>query len=510
MHGSAEAEEVRVLLCSEVFLRSPNLARLLKYLCSNHFSEKKEHLNEYRIGVEALGRSSDFDPAKNSSVRVEVHRLREKLGRYYETEGLDHAYRIEIEDGRYALHFVRQDDSRVAPSGELQEFKEPSESLKRRFFTSLSAKVVAGAGLSLTIVVFLVSALVIIRSRGTPANGLVASVQSASGISTAATADTSSVRILAGYLKEQYIDREGRVWSGDRYFTGGEAVEQSFPFLQGTTDPTMFRTARTGEFRYEIPLKPGKYELRLHFAETAFGPGTLSGRGESSRVFTVFLGEQPLLDGFDVLSSVGSNNLAYTRVFKDISAGGDGKIHLRFHRTSDEPFVNAIELVPETHNRMNPVRILAQESSFVDHAGQLWEPDQFASGGILVTHLNAKVGTDDPHLFDGERYGHFIYQIPVATPGRYTVTLHFAETFLGTASAATVVGSGTRVFDVYANGVALLRNLNIVQETGGPNKPLTKTFHGIEPNAAGLIVLSFIPVKNYACVNAIEVTDESP
>jgi hypothetical protein len=38
---------------------------------------------------------------------------------------------------------------------------------------------------------------------------------------------------------------------------------------------------------------------------------------------------------------------------------------------------------------------------------------------------------------------------------------------------------------------------------------VTETFHGIEPNAAGLIVLEFIPVKNYACVNAIEVTDES-
>jgi len=111
-------------------------------------------------------------------------------------------------------------------------------------------------------------------------------------------------------------------------------------------------------------------------------------------------------------------------------------------------------------------------------------------------------------MFDGERFGHFAYQIPVAAPGHYQVTLYFAETFWGTASAAAVEG-GTRVFDVYANGVALLRNFNIVQEAGGPNKSLIKTFHGLEPNAAGLIVLSFVPVENYACVNAIEVTDES-
>jgi Malectin domain len=67
-----------------------------------------------------------------------------------------------------------------------------------------------------------------------------------------------------------------------------------------------------------------------------------------------------------------------------------------------------------------------------------------------------------------------------------------------------------RVFDVYSNGESLLRNFDIFAEAGGPNKPVTETFRGIEPNAAGLIVLSFVPVKNYACVSAIEVTDQAP
>jgi hypothetical protein len=118
------------------------------------------------------------------------------------------------------------------------------------------------------------------------------------------------------------------------------------------------------------------------------------------------------------------------------------------------------------------------------------------------------VDTSDPHLFDGERFGHFSYQIPVA-PGRYTVTLHFTEGFFGTIASPPDNGPG-RVFDVYSNGVALLRNFDILGRAGGPNKPVTETFKGVEPNAAGLIVLSFVPVKNYACVSAIEVTDESP
>jgi len=38
---------------------------------------------------------------------------------------------------------------------------------------------------------------------------------------------------------------------------------------------------------------------------------------------------------------------------------------------------------------------------------------------------------------------------------------------------------------------------------------LDKTFHGLTPNAQGMLVLNFVPVENYAEVNAIEVVDES-
>ncbi len=524
-----ESEEVQAVLASEAFAGSPNLTRLLKYLCTNHFSENKGSLNEYRIGVEALGRPADFDPARNSSVRVEMHRLRSKLRGYYETEGANHCVRIMLEEGHYGLQFVRRGDGLAVSVSELHAAASPDpqqggKATRRGFFPaeadppekvknirigallSPTGVAIAAALVALALVAgwFLIGAW----SRGRSVRSASAPPPSPVGAAPAGSAENGSILILAGYQKEKYVDRDGRVWGGDRYFSGGDAVELRLPFIQGTADPTVYHNARSGDFSYNIPARPGSYELRLHFVETTFGPGAYTGRGESSRVFSVLLGGRPLLTDFDIVSDAGGNYRAFTRVFKGVSPGSDGMVHLKFVRLFDQPIVNGIELVPETGGRLNPVRIVMQENSYVDHAGHLWTSDQDAIGGILDTHRNAAVGTSDPHLFDGERFGHFTYQIPVA-PGRYTVTLYFEEAFFGTETATPSVGAG-RAFDVYANGEALLRNFDILAQTGGPNRPITETFHGLQPNAAGLIALSFVPVKNYACVNAIEVTDESP
>jgi Malectin domain len=523
-----EAAEIQVVLSSETFFGSPNLARLLRYLCSNHFSEDRSVLNEYRIGVEALGRPVDFDPSKNSSVRVEVHRLRAKLRGYYETEGANHRIRIALEEGHYGLQFVRR-DTVPASSGESQGFtgsaedrgeslaregspqvvENPAETANRtRVLPRFSAKGMAIVAAAVFVAIVVVWVIIGARSRGSFARTFSAPLPQAPGVAPGATADNGPILILAGYQNEKYIDRDGSAWAGDRYFTGGEAVELKLPYIQGAADITLYRTARTGDFSYDIPVKPGNYDLRLSFVETTFGPGTYTSRGESSRVFSVFLNGQPLLVDFDILSDAGGANRAIARVFKDVSPGSDGMVHLKFIRHFDQPIVNDIELVPELGGRMNPVRIVMQANSYVDHAGNEWGSDEYAIGGVLDTHQKSPVDTSDPHLFDGERFGHFSYQIPVA-PGRYTVTLHFTEGFFGTIASPPDNGPG-RVFDVYSNGVALLRNFDILGRAGGPNKPVTETFKGVEPNAAGLIVLSFVPVKNYACVSAIEVTDESP
>ena len=111
----------------------------------------------------------------------------------------------------------------------------------------------------------------------------------------------------------------------------------------------------------------------------------------------------------------------------------------------------------------------------------------------------------DKALYEGERYGNFSYRIPLA-PGKYRLTLHFAETYFGTAESRYQSVSN-RCFDVYANGLSVLRNYEVARDAGGPERSIAKVFENVEPNAQGILQLNFVPVRNYAEVNAIEVVE---
>ena len=87
------------------------------------------------------------------------------------------------------------------------------------------------------------------------------------------------------------------------------------------------------------------------------------------------------------------------------------------------------------------------------------------------------------------------------------MTLHFAETYWGGPQAPPNTGVGSRVFNVNCNGIRLLENLDVYKQVGG-FRAMTKTFHGLKPDAQGKLLLSFEPVVNYASVYAIEVQDE--
>src|SRR2546421_1175520 len=79
--GGIEAHVHRVLQSSH-FLRAETQRKLLQYL----WEHRDENVSEYALATEALGRSANFDPGTDASVRVHISRLRRKLKDYYQLE----------------------------------------------------------------------------------------------------------------------------------------------------------------------------------------------------------------------------------------------------------------------------------------------------------------------------------------------------------------------------------------------------------------------------------------
>ena len=92
--------------------RSQYYKALLQFLirCAGEGRAPKE----IELAIEALGKSGDFDPASDSSVRVYVHQLRKKLESYYANHAPQADWRLTISRGSYELVAERSQPSVTA------------------------------------------------------------------------------------------------------------------------------------------------------------------------------------------------------------------------------------------------------------------------------------------------------------------------------------------------------------------------------------------------------------
>jgi hypothetical protein len=496
-------DEIQAIRNSRLFAQSPRRIKFLEYLCDMVLLGRQHEIKESTIALELFDRTAEFDDKKDAIVRVEAHRLRERLAKYYATEGSRDRILIELAPGGYIPRFIPRapESAETKAEAAAPPVAEPiADRPVQAWHLERYWKVIA---LTASLVVFALGAALAPSRR----NPLPASPDLRPAVVAPTTSSVAPIRILAGSTRP-YMDRAGRLWRADSYFTGGAAQPGPTDFLGRPPDPSLYRSMRYGDFSYAIPAPPGVYELRLHFAEPNYRSGTGVGSegGENERHFTVTLNGATLLNDFDVVNDSGVSPVD-VRAFRDISPAADGMVHLQFKAVVGPPFLNAIELVPGSHGRILPIRIRAGDSSVTDHAGNIWSPDDYYIGGRLATHKSDVYMTPDPDLYAGERYGNFSYSIPVP-PGRYAVTLYFAETYWDPASQSTNKGgTGSRVFNVSCNGTMLLSEFDILKEVK-PLQAVSHTFHNIRPNGQGKLLLSFSPVVNYASVKAIEVTDE--
>ncbi len=151
------------------------------------------------------------------------------------------------------------------------------------------------------------------------------------------------VRIVA--QNENYADSRGVLWQSDRYFVGGRNTSDG-KTVSGVADPDLFSAVRYGHFSYRIPVAPGRYTLRLYFAETFFGPGNRGQGGIGSRLFNVYCAGAEILRNFDIFGEAGENR-EIVKTFRGITPNPAGRVDVTFEPVTNYAVLNALELEPE-------------------------------------------------------------------------------------------------------------------------------------------------------------------
>jgi hypothetical protein len=429
--------------------------------------------------------------------------LRKKLEQYYATAGADHSIQIRLPAGKYLLQFERKEKPFALPPGfpdTLPPVAGPVERVPLRtrpVRASWAAVAVTGAA----VLLLLGTILSMPKKSATLAKlqSVLSDVQLNDDrglVEPAMAAQDTAIRFQFGAASPSYIDAAGRTWLPDQYCKGGSTFSHPNHEIQGTDDPALLQQGREGKFQCRIPAPPGSYQLLLLFADTA-------GDKEGARQVDVSINNTPIAE-LDIVDEGGGDDVMVGKVYSGVHPMSDGAIHLDF--TSDASFVNAAELTPSASSRVLPLRMLAGPAVIRDDQGSLWQPERFFRGGRRTAHTDVLPKVTNPRLYEWERYGHFRYLIPVVAGKEYKVRLYFSEQWFGKSNGGSG-GVGSRVFDVYCNGTTLLKDFDILKQSG--DGTMVVTFDHVKPTAHNMLELYFTPVTNYPLINAIEVEPES-
>src|SRR2546429_8414740 len=126
------------LVNSQVLHGSESLCKLLRYLAEHALDHPGSSLKEYQIATEVFGRSPNFDPQSDSTIRVQAGRLRLKIAEYYSSAGAEDPIVVELPKGSYALSFHHRVPGTAHPPSGPYYHKTRQRTTERRSIRALA------------------------------------------------------------------------------------------------------------------------------------------------------------------------------------------------------------------------------------------------------------------------------------------------------------------------------------------------------------------------------------
>ena len=169
---------------------------------------------------------------------------------------------------------------------------------------------------------------------------------------------TGPQRMIFGYTgREDYSDHEGNLWrpGTEVVFRAGNGKDSlaagwwtnAAEKISGTPDPELYRYGLHGhEFWINLTVGPGKYDLRLDFANCRK-------LDASKNTFDILINGQTVAQKFDVTAAAGGPNKPVNLLFKKIApVNGTIEVRLKASAPDSEAFIQALELgqnLPSDH-----------------------------------------------------------------------------------------------------------------------------------------------------------------
>lgn len=117
------------VLASEAFASSARHRALFRYLVESRLDGRTARLRETTLALDVFGRSSsDWDPASDPIVRVEMTRLRSRLAQHYANGGCDDPIRISVPKGGYVPQIERRATNDTPVESPVAEMSAPADS----------------------------------------------------------------------------------------------------------------------------------------------------------------------------------------------------------------------------------------------------------------------------------------------------------------------------------------------------------------------------------------------
>ena len=275
-------ELVHRVASSTTFEKSPRLRAFFVHVCQCALDNRPEAATEQQIGIHVYDRPPGYNPNEDNIVRSQARLLRMKLEHHFANEGKDEAVVITIPKGRYLPAFETRSEEAATPGGA------PAlvQGKPRRML-----QIVVGVAVLFGLVIVWLAYLLewkspTAKTSVAPASSVARPEQNAAGPLSrgqpvALAPGGSEIRIASGHTGAPYVDVLGRRWEADGHYEGGVPKPGPRHFFPPVADEGPFRTMREAisadltvpqsqrQFRYDIPLRSGVYELRLYFKATA-------------------------------------------------------------------------------------------------------------------------------------------------------------------------------------------------------------------------------------------------